>query len=288
MFGSLHHFPFQFGMKLPIPRIRTAVLATALGGSAFALTGCNGLTDGTQSGTRIGAINIAARNAGEGHGSATATMIAFDVIGVVTPSVPNSAIQQSDQCVFASVDTARAIVRGQLSAGTSVAMMVGPTYLSLQYSPVLLRYATSDETPFIYSAGDVARVVVPGTPDGFPSSEITVKLAEPLVVEPVTSPSQSQSLIVRWNGTNDPSSAIIFSLRYANPPAVSYANEQIYCALRDDGVHEIAGGALLSFLESPAHLRSVVLTRWRSSQKSVADNTLLHIVSSIDTTVTVP
>ena len=43
-----------------------------------------------------------------------------------------------------------------------------------------------------------------------------------------------------------------------------------------------------ALLASPASLRSLTITRWRTNEKVLNDKTLLHIVSTIDTTVSVP
>jgi hypothetical protein len=97
-----------------------------------------------------------------------------------------------------------------------------------------------------------------------------------------------QPFTVTWNGTNDPTAAIILAIKYANPANATYANEQIYCALRDDGSHTIAAAGLVGFLGSPANRRSVTLTRWRTVEAQPAARTLLHVASSVDTTVVVP
>lgn len=270
-------------MSSSIFRNPAAVFAAALGASL--LGACGSVTDSYTTPNRFGAISISARNASATQGTALATMVVFEALSV---SVPNSALQQSDQCVYASVDTSTTPVRGQFRAGESIGMTVGGASLTLPYSTSLLRYATPDGSPFTYTVGDEAQVTVPGDNDGFPASSIGVKLAEPIVPEPVPTPVIGQPLTIRWNGTGDPSAAVILSLRYANPASSTWANEQIYCAVADDGVHDIPSGGMGVLLAGPASLRSLTITRWRTNEKVLNDKTLLHIVSTIDTTVSVP
>ncbi|HEY0930283.1 MAG TPA: hypothetical protein VGE27_10230 [Gemmatimonas sp.] len=272
-------------MRSSTIRLTSAARAAALFAAVAFVGACNSLTEREQFNDRFGAISISARNASTTQGRASASMIVFDASSV---SIPNSLLQQSDQCVYASVDTTTSTPRGQLRAGDAIAMTVGAQNLSLPFSSTLVRYATPEANPFTYTRGDEATVTVPGEANGFPASNISVKLAEPIIPEPIPALVSGQVLPIRWNGTNDSTAAIILSLRYANPATSSYANEQIYCALRDDGSVDIPVGGVATLLASPANRRSMVLTRWRTSEKVLNETTLLHIVSTIDTTVAVP
>lgn len=261
------------------PSVLTAVL---LGAVAFG-SGCNSLTDNSRGTNRFGAITISAHNANATQGTGTATMVVFDAASV---SIPNSLLQQSDQCVNASVDTTTSTVRGQFRAGESVAMTVGAQSLSLPFNATLQRYATPEATPFTYTRGEDALVTIPGEGRTFPASTIGVKLAEPIIPEPLPTLVRGEVLPIRWNGTSDSTAAIILSLRYAN--ATTSASEQIYCALRDDGAVDISVAGVAILMASPANRRSMVLTRWRTNEKVLNETTLLHIVSRIDTTLSVP
>jgi hypothetical protein len=271
-------------MRLSTTRFPSVLATTLL--SVIALgSGCNSLTDNAGVANRFGAISISARNASATQGRAAASMVVFDAASV---SVPNSLLQQSDQCVYASVDTTTSTLRGQFRAGESVALSVAGRNVSLPYSTTFLRYATPDASPFTYTGGEEATVAIPGEGSTFPASSIGIKLAEPIIPGPIPALVTGQVLPIRWNGTNDSTAAIILSLRYANPATSTYANEQIYCALRDDGVVDIPAAGVAVLMASPANRRSMVLTRWRTNEKVLNETTLLHIVSTIDTTLSIP
>jgi hypothetical protein len=114
-----------------------------------------------------------------------------------------------------------------------------------------------------------------------------VKLAEPLIPGAITVPTTTAPMVFTWNAPepSDTTSAIILSLRYANPATSPYANEQIYCALNDDGTHQLPTSALAAFLASPNDKRSLVMTRWRTREQAVDGRTILHIATSVDTTL---
>ena len=269
-------------MRPSIIRFPSALTAALLGAVA-SVSGCNSLTDSSVGNDRFGAISISARNLSAKQGRASATMVVFDASSV---SIPNSLLQQSDQCVYASVDTTTTTVRGQFRAGESVALAVGTQSLSLPFNTTLQRYATPEATPFTYTRGEEALITIPGEGSSFPASTISVKLAEPIIPEPVPALVAGQVLPIRWNGTSDSTSAIILSLRYAN--ANTSVTEQIYCALRDDGTVDIPANGVAVLMASPASRRSMVLTRWRTNEKVLNNTTLLHIVSTIDTTLSIP
>lgn len=251
----------------------------------MALVGLNACTNLTQSDVepnRYGSVSIRAVNAPNSRAKANATAIFFEAY---TAAVPNSALQQSDQCVYSAIDTTTVITKGVKKAGSNVTLGVAGTSINLPYDDLYFRYANPETTPFTYAGGDVAQATIPGDAAVFPASTISVKLAEPLYPGPVVIPSGTASMVFSWNGTSDTTSAIILSLRYANPATSTYANEQIYCALRDDGSHQLPSTALAAFLASPNSKRSLVLTRWRTREVSVDARTLLHIATSVDTTI---
>jgi hypothetical protein len=128
-------------------------------------------------------------------------------------------------------------------------------------------------------------VSIPGG-ERFPASNVTVKLAEPIIPGAVAIPAAGQPLVVTWNATNDATTAVRLSLRYANPASSTFANEQVFCSLRDDGRTEIPANALASFLASPNARRSLTLTRFRTNEARPGPNALLHIATTVDTTVT--
>ncbi len=115
------------------------------------------------------------------------------------------------------------------------------------------------------------------------ASTVTVRLAEPIIPEDITTPLANSDMAVRWNA-GDATSAIILTIRYANPANSTYANEQLLCSLRDDGSEDILSTALGPFLLSPANMRSVKLTRWRTQVVQPDTRSILHIVSTVDST----
>ncbi len=267
---------------------RARVFCRSLGAIAATvtfLTSCAQLTESTPSSSRFAAVNIVAKATGSGRAMANATVIFFDAISA---AVPNSALQQTDQCTFANVDTTTVVTRGVKKAGTSVGLLVGTTALTLPYDAGLFRYANPVNTPFSYATGDVAQATLPDGGEVFPASAISVRLAEPLLPGPLVLPVSGQALVVTWNAVSDTSSAIILQLKYANPTTSTYANEQVICSLKDDGRYDVPAGGLTAFLASPANRRSLQLTRWRTKESSIDSKTLLHIATSVDTVIVFP
>ena len=254
-----------------------------VGTATIATTACTNLTEANPITNRFGAVSILAKNASGTSARANATVILFEAFSAALPS---SLLQQPDQCVFSQVDTATAIVRGVKQAGDAVGFTVGGRPLSLAYDATYQRYATPENTPFTYTAGEQVQVSIPGTASVFPASTIGVRLAEPIIPGTISIPSGTTPMTFTWNAASDTSSAIILSLRYANPAQSSYANEQIYCALRDDGTHQLPTTALAAFLASPNDKRVLQITRWRTNEVKIDSRTFLHVASSIDTTLT--
>lgn len=268
-------------------KVYRTYLALAVRGAGFALaaSACTSLTDVNPSPNRYGAVSIRARNAPNGRASAMATAIIFEAF---TAAVPNSALQQTDQCVYAAVDTATASTKGVKRAGDQVSLSVGGTVVSLPYDDLNFRYATPATAPFSYGAGDIVQATIPGNADVYPAASIGVRLAEPLIPGVIAVPTGTAPMVFTWNASNDSTAAIILSLRYANPTTSTIANEQIYCSLRDDGAHQLPTTALAAFLASPNDKRALQLTRWRTRESLIDSRTILHIATSVDTSLTFP
>jgi len=260
---------------------RTASLSllaavTAVGAACTNLTEANPVTN------RYGSVSIRASNAPNSRASANATVIFFDAF---TAAIPNSALQRTDQCVFAQVDTAAQVIRGVKKAGAQVTLGIAGTDVALGFDETYQRYANPENTPFGYGSGEQVQVTIPGDASTFPASTIAVRLAEPLIPGPVTIPTSTAPMTFTWNAGGDTTSAVILSLRYANPATSTFANEQIYCSLVDDGSHQISTSNLAAFLASPNDKRVLQLTRWRTRETFVDSRTLLHIATSVDTTI---
>ena len=247
------------------------------------LSACSSIAEDAPPFEKYGAVNFLGKRTGSNTASAVTTVVFFESVGL---QIPNSALQQTDQCVFSPVDTLPTPARGDRRAGASIGVTVGGTSRQLSYVDAEQRYITPVGQPIAYTVGDVGQVTVPGDGTNFPAMAGTVKLAEPLEVGPVAIPATGQSLSVSWNGTNDPTAAIILQLKYPNPASASFANEQVYCALKDDGAVTIPAGLLTPFQAANTR-RSLTLIRWRTNLVTNS-NASLHLTSSIDTTVVFP
>lgn len=254
-----------------------ATVATTVGVAA-----CGSLTESVNL-AQYGFINISARSVGTAQARASATAL-FIETGLI--SLPNSARQQSDQCLIAAVDTSTVVVRGQKNVG-AVNITSGTTAGAFTFADAFSRYDFGVASPFTYRTGDNAQVTVAGA-SIFPSTSISVRLAEPIVPGALTLPPVNTPWTVTWNATNDTTSAVILVLKYAYPSTTTYANEQVYCALKDDGTFELPAAAMTAFLASPNALRSLRLTRWRSNLVTPDANTTLHVATSVDTVVVFP
>jgi hypothetical protein len=262
-----------------MPRVRAAAgaFAAVVGGAA-----CTSLTESNLTPNRYGSISVQARNNGAQNATANGTAIFFEAFSAV---VPNSSVSRTDDCVITVVDTTTVVSRGTLRAGGSVNLSIGSAPVSLAFEDANTRYLNARTTPFTYRPGDSLTVSVPGETNGYPSGTLRAKLAEPIIPGPVVVPSGTAPMSFTWNATNDSTAAVILALRYANPATVTYANEQVYCQLRDDGAHQLASSALTNFLRAPLETRSLLLIRWRTRQAQLDSRTALHIASSVDTTV---
>lgn len=257
--------------------------AFAIGTAVATITACGGLTESQPTANRYGSVSIRATSSGPTTAIANATAIFFDAY---TAAVPNSALNRTDRCEFAAIDTTTIQIRGTKRAGNEVTLAIAGSNITLPYESGFLRYANAFGTPFTYSSGDNVQVSIPGEGELFPSASISVPLAEPLLPGPVVIPTGVDAMTFTWNASADTTSAVILSLRYANPSTSSYANEQIYCALKDDGSHQLSSTSLAAFKASPANKRSLVMTRWRTRESLIDSRTLLHIATSVDTTIT--
>lgn len=261
-------------------RRRTLLLGMA--GLTVALAACDPVTNSNPPQNTYAAINIRAVNAPNGQAAAKATGVVFEAYNV---SIPISVQQRTDQCLYAGVDTSSALPTGALKAGPALTLSYGTTTVTMPYDSVNFRYASPAASPFKYSAGDIVQATIPGSAGGFPAASISLRLAEPLIPGTIKIPTGTEPMTFTWNAASDSLSAIIVSLRYANPITSTYANEQIYCALNDDGLYQLSSAALTAFFASPADKRSLVMTRWRTNQLATSTQSLLHISSSVDTTI---
>lgn len=247
------------------------------------ITACNALDNTAPPTNRYASFSVRAKNTTENRALASATAIIFEAFSA---GVPNSALQRNDQCVYAPVDTSTAPVKGVKKAGSPATLGIGTTTVNLPYDDLLFRYATPENQPFTYTRGDVVQASIPGDPSVYPAATISVPLAEAIIPGVIRLPTGTEAMSFTWNAAIDSTSAVILSLRYANPATSPYANEQIYCSLNDDGSHLLPSTVLTAFMASPNSMRSLQLTRWRTRESFPDSRTILHIASSVDTTIT--
>jgi len=259
-------------------------LIVALLGVA-ALTACSSITESTTTLTKYGAVTITGKNAPAGRATATINAVFFQGLSA---TAPNSALQQGDQCAYALIDTTTGGATGSLKVGESLALSFAGTSVAMPFSSAISRYEPATGAVLGYAAGDAATLTVPGVGGAFPAASISVKLAEPIIPGPLVMPAAGLPLDVTWNATNDPTAAIILSVRYGATATSTVQNEQIYCALKDDGAFQVPASGLGAFLASPSALRSATLIRWRSQEVRPDSSSLLHVVSTIDTIVRFP
>jgi len=259
------------------------VLAVLLGVATF--TACSNITENETKLSNYGAVTITGKNASAGRATATINAVFFQGLAA---TAPNSALQQGDQCAYALIDSATGGATGSLKVGESLALSFAGSSVAMPFSTAFSRYEPAAGALLSYAAGDAATLTVPGVAGAFPAATISVKLAEPIRPGALVIPAAGLPLDVTWNATNDPTAAIILSVRYGTTPTSTVQNEQIYCALKDDGAFQVPASGLAAFLASPSALRSATLIRWRTQEARPDSSTLLHIVSTVDTIVRFP
>lgn len=245
---------------------------------AAPLAGCLNVVDTDNSFYQYGAVTV--RSVGSGTQlAASSSAIFFEAL---TAQIPDSRSVQNS-CAISSVDTTTSVSKGDLKAGSALTLLVGANAskqsLAMPFNVTNTSYIGA--SGFTYSNGDSVTVSVPGETGGFSASSVTVRLAERLIPADITMPTSGQTMDLAWN-PGDATSAIIVSIRYANPGTTSYANEQVLCSLIDDGSESIPSSAINAFLLSPESKRSVRFTRWRTNATQPTNRSLLHVVTTTD------
>ena len=264
------------------PANKTRVTAAKRWAAVLLLTpmaSCLNVVDNNNNLYLFGAITVRGLGGGVAQSAATTSGVFFSALAA---NVPDSRGVQNS-CAFSAVDTVTRAEQGDLRAGAALALLTGAgsnkSTISLPYNSINSNYVGA--SGFTYKSGDSATISVPGESGGFIASTVSVRLAEPIVPEDITVPLANSPMTVRWN-PGDSTSAIILSIKYANPINSTYANEQVLCSLRDDGLEDIAATALGPFLQSPANKRSIKITRWRTQVAQPNLRSILHIVSTVD------
>ena len=250
------------------------------------LAACGG--DDTPTGTggntpRYGSLAIIGTRAGD---SVIATPRAVFFSGVVQ-EVPDSRTT-TDRCAITPLDLTPSNPLGDLLAGASLSLDVRGAQsasLAMPREAGTNAYALAVPGTFRYTAGDSVRLTVPGATDGFPASGVAVRLAEPVRLGPVAQPASNQPFRFTWAPDGDANSGIILSLRFREGATGSVPTTQVLCILRDDGAYDVPATLLTEYLQSPSSFRSLQVTRWRTNFSQVDARTLLHVLSSADTTL---
>jgi hypothetical protein len=175
---------------------------------------------------------------------------------------------------------------GNLTGGSVLDLDVASESYALREaagSPLL--YTLGGSGTFTYEVGDTARVTVPGAAGGFPGSQVTVRLAEPLRVGPFTAPEPGQSFTLTWEQNGDANSGVVVSLRYGAFSSEGEPNRQLICVAQDDGSITIAPTLLADYFASDVDSREINVLRWRTNVTNVDERSRLYIISSADTTL---
>ncbi len=131
-----------------------------------------------------------------------------------------------------------------------------------------------------FTPGDTLEITVPGHPNGFPQSAVSVRTAEPFTHGAIPVPAEDVGIDLTWTAATSPGSQMTFSLRYRNASATTAQNEQVFCSFNDDGGATIPSGYLTGWRNSVGGDRSTRAIRVRHNQVDVDSRTTLSIISS--------
>ena len=134
-------------------------------------------------------------------------------------------------------------------------------------------YLPSDTAGVIFTPGDQATFTIPGAPGGFPQASISVRTATPFTFAGIdTAPPIGQGVNLAWSPAGDDSSKMVISLQYSVlGDGGSALNEQILCALIDDGSYLIDPRLVSGWRESAGGQRRVQASRWRIALVDLGD-----------------
>ncbi len=232
---------------------------------------------------KYGAVTVQAKHNADGSASASTSAVFFDAYSATIPDSPQPAkLLSVFHCRHNGDDRRRHVASGKFNR-PGVRRGVASTDFRIAIRSDAFAIYISGE--YELRRGRFAARHGPRRSRRFPASAIAIRLAEPLAPQPIVLPAAGSPMTVRWNASPDTTTAIIISLKYANPATSTYPNEQIICALKDDGAEEFSAIAMGPVLASPATMRSLRLTRWRTQVVTPGTTSLLHIVSSIDTLI---
>jgi hypothetical protein len=272
---------------MTIPRspilTRARVAAVLLGSASLSASACLSLGD-VEGSDRIGSITVSSTLTSQVPRRATPTATFFTS---QPTELPNSRVG-SDQCgTFSFVP--ESFAPGNLLAGAALQLQVGSqSYSMSERSNVPRVYGLTGGETFPYTAGDTLRVSIPGQAGGFPPAQIAVRLAEPVALAPLVVTEADQDLAFQWETNGDANSSLIISMRYTTAVTTEVPDAQLLCIVRDNGAYTIPAGTLGIYYASNPASRSVNVLRWRTNAVRVDDRSQLYIVSTSDTSFTLP
>jgi hypothetical protein len=267
-------------MSIPPFRVR-AVARLVLSLASLPLLGACLSGEEFETSNRYGSVTI--ESAGAEGGRVVATPVASFFRGGEI-DLPTSRVT-GDNCGTFNFAT-ETFAPGNLDAGAALQLQVGAASYQMRQSPQVPRlYVLASGSSFTYAPGDTARLSVPGVTGGFPGSQVTVRLAEPIQLGTVTAGEINQDLPVSWTANGDANSSVILSVRYTSSTTNAQPDVQVLCIVRDNGAYSIPSSLLGNYYASNPASRALNVLRWRTNATRVDDRTSLYIVSTADTTV---
>jgi hypothetical protein len=168
-----------------------------------------------------------------------------------------------------------------LDAGVPVTAQIGSRTDELPRNASLteITYELPSGQTIPYTPGDSIVLTVPGAVGGFEALTIRGKTAESFTMDPVTVPSGSEAIQLRWTASQNPGSALILELRY-HPTGGATPTRELLCSFADDGIDSIPFIDHAPWSAGTASAREVVATRLRTSYLNTASGGLLGIIST--------
>jgi hypothetical protein len=199
--------------------------------------------------------------------------------------VPNAAIVL-DSCTDASYNPNNDLTGVQfLDAGVPLTLRLGArtdTLPRVTTSTGISYKRSGDVIP--YTPGDSVVVSVPGALGGYPAAQVRGKTAEAFTLSPITRPTGTDSMEVRWSLPHDQNSAMILSLRYSNS---SGARRQVLCSFQDDGLAYIPFRQYQPWSNNGGRVEDIVATRLRTTFQ-VVNNAIFEIISTYQVPTPLP
>lgn len=150
-------------------------------------------------------------------------------------------------------------------------------------------YRTELATGIVFTPGDSVEAQIPGNGGSYPPVNLKVRTAEEFTHAVVPVPEEGVNIDLTWDPTAEPGSIMSFSLRYVTSTSqTGLYNQQVFCALGDDGAHTIQAGLLDGWRTSQNDLREVKATRLRFAELQVDTRSKVAIVSTFSRPIPTP